>query len=101
MAYKIHWKRGGETAELYSSKALAKKILEKSRLSGSIRPAILKKGQRTAPFSQHIYGKGSIDYPYGDEVVWVKNQVKIGRIKGEIYRTRAKHALQSSEKVVY
>jgi hypothetical protein len=102
MPYKIKWKTGGETAELYSTKSLANKILKRSRLSGSIKSAILKKGLRTAPFSQYKYGSNEvIDYPYGDELVWVKNETKIGRIKGNIYRTRAKHRLQETEKVVF
>ena len=36
MAYKIKWRRGGETAERYATKVIGKKILKKSNLSGAI-----------------------------------------------------------------
>lgn len=36
MAYKILWKSGGETAERYSSRTLAEKVLRGSKFSGRV-----------------------------------------------------------------
>lgn len=83
MAYKIRWKDGGKTAEAYSSKALAERILERSRRKGTVVKASLAHPPRS---------------PLSDcRTVWVRHKAS-GRGKGFVYRTRCITALSKAEK---
>jgi len=83
MAYKIKWKDGVTTAEAYSSKALAEKILKKTRRKGTIIKISLANPPRS-PLS-------------GKKTVWVRMKPLDGG-KGFVYHTRAISALQKAEK---
>jgi len=73
MVYKIVWRRGGETAERYSNKSLAKKVLKGSRLTGSIVKIKLGNAGRTMPFTAWKYGDStSTHYPKGKKLKWFK-----------------------------
>lgn len=86
MAYKIIWSRGGETAERYSSKALAKAILKKSNLSGRVVRTKLGSAGRTAPYSSFKYGdKESKNYPKGSKLKWHKSVTIVGGVHGFVY----------------
>lgn len=83
MAYKIKWKDGGTTAEVYSSKALAEKILKRSRHKGNVIKFSLTHPPRS-PLS-------------GRKTVWVRSK-SFGGGKGFVYHTRAISALSKAEK---
>ena len=86
MAYKIKWKSGGETAELYSSKELALKVLKRSKKKGSVVKASLDHCPRS-PLSNN-------------KCVWVRNKASSfgGKDKGFVYHSRAIKALNKAEK---
>lgn len=83
MAYKIKWKDGSTTAEAYSSKALAEKILKIIRGKGTVVKASLANPPRS-PLS-------------GKKTVWIRNK-PFGNLGGFIYHTRAISALSKAEK---
>jgi len=83
MAYKIKWKDGGTTAEAYSSKSLAEKILKKIKHKGTVIKFSLSRPPRS-PLS-------------GRKTVWVRSKA-FGGGKGFVYHTRAISALSKAEK---
>ena len=83
MSYKIKWKDGVTTAEAYSSKALAEKILKKSGDKGNIIKFSLSNPPRS-PLS-------------GRKTVWLRYK-PFGGGKGFVYRTRSTLALSKSDK---
>jgi hypothetical protein len=83
LAYKIRWKSGTLTAEAYSSKTLAKKVLKRSRHKGRIIKTSLSNPPRS-PLS-------------GNKTVWVRDKPFLHGYKGFVYRTRSISALQKSE----
>jgi len=83
MAYKIKWKDGGTTAEAYSSKALAEKILKEIKHEGKVIKFSLASPPRS-PLS-------------GRKTVWVRSKPFSG-VKGFVYHTRAISALSKAEK---
>ena len=83
MAYKIKWKDGGTTAEAYSSKTLAEKILKKIRHKGTVIKFSLSRPPRS-PLS-------------GRKTVWIRSK-PFGGGKGFVYHTRAISALSKAEK---
>ncbi|MEA2036825.1 MAG: hypothetical protein U9O94_04915 [Nanoarchaeota archaeon] len=87
MAYKIKWRSGGETAERYSSKALAQAILKQANLSGSIIKAPLTNPGRTNAYVRMAYGGRLQKYPSGRKLVWKGSKVKVRGVVGTIYRT--------------
>jgi hypothetical protein len=84
MVYKIQWRGGGETAERYSSKKVAKRVM--GRLSGNIVKTKLGSAGRTSPFTEQMYGKSAKFYPKGKRLVWAKTPTT----GGFVYRTRAR-----------
>lgn len=83
MAYKIKWKDGGTTAEAYSSKTLAEKILKKIKHKGTVIKFSLLHPSRS-PLS-------------GRKTVWIRSK-PFGGGKGFVYQTRAISALSKAEK---
>lgn len=83
MAYKIKWKDGGTTAEAYSSKALAEKILNEIKHKGTVIKCSLS-NPPCSPLS-------------GRKTVWVRSKPFSG-VKGFVYHTRAISALSKAEK---
>jgi len=83
MAYKIKWKDGSKTAEAYSSKDLAEKILKRTKRKGTVVKASLANPPRS-PLS-------------GKKTVWIRSK-PFGGGKGFIYHTRAISALSKAEK---
>ena len=79
MAYKIRWMTGGETAERYSTKGIANKVLKKTNLSGTIVKTNLGKAGRTAPFKSVKSGGEKKSYPSGAKLVWKKTSDGIYR----------------------
>ena len=73
MVYKIIWKSGGETAERYATKAIAKRILSNVKNSGTVVKTKLGSAGRTSPFTEHTYGGKSKAYPSGVRLKWVKS----------------------------
>jgi hypothetical protein len=85
MAYKIKWLMGGSTAEAYSNKRVAKDVLrsakKRNNYNGEIVP--FKLGSETRS-------------PLGYDTIWTEHKTKYGKV----FRTRAKTAVQSTEKIV-
>lgn len=72
MVYVIKWRTGGKTVEKYATKALAKRVLLKSGLSGNIVETKLGSAGRTVPSVEVKYGKGKTAYPNGRKLKWIK-----------------------------
>jgi hypothetical protein len=88
MAYKIKWRTGGETAERYSSKALAQAILKSINLTGSIVKVKLTNPGRSSPSVRMAFGGRAEKYPTGRKLVWAKNSTRVKGVSGYIYRTQ-------------
>ena len=87
MAYKIVWSSGGETAERYSTKELARRVLKGSRYKGRVVKVSLGDAGRTQPSYEFKYGdKKTKHYPKGKKLHWVKRKTK----GGDVYTTHVK-----------
>lgn len=89
MVYKIKYKNGSETAERYSSKKLAKMLLDaqapsiKKQYGGRVVKAELEPGQRTLPSTMYdSRTKKLTRYPKGKPLKWLK----IKTAGGYVYR---------------